>query len=87
MRPAAASQSSAEAFGLKPIAIETASTSSTASSVWIMFAITWPASTEPRQTAIVLKRATMPSVMSMATPIAVSCAPPTTVKSSMPGAR
>ena len=47
---------------------------------------TWLVSTAGRQMLIVRRRATMPSVMSIATEMAVTCAPPTTVKSRMPGA-
>ena len=47
---------------------------------------TCPASTDGRQIAIVLKRAMMPSVMSIATEIAVIWAAPTTVNSRIPGA-
>ena len=41
------------------------------SAVWIMLPRTWPVSTEGRKMAIVRNRAMMPSVMSMATEIAV----------------
>ena len=46
---------------------------------------TWPVSTEAREIAIVRKRAMMPSVMSMATEIAVPWAPLATVISRIPG--
>ncbi len=46
---------------------------------------TWPASTEGRQRRIVLKRAMMPWLMSMATEIATICAAPAIVNTSIPG--
>jgi hypothetical protein len=48
---------------------------------------TWPASTAGRQIRIVLKRAMRPSVMSLATEMAVICAAPATVNRSIPGVR
>ncbi len=48
---------------------------------------TWPASTAGRQICIVLKRAMMPSVMSLDTEMAVICAAPATVNRSSPGVR
>ena len=54
-------------------------------SVWIMLARTWPVSTETRAMAMVRKRAMMPSVMSMATPIAVPCATLATATTMIPG--
>ncbi len=50
-----------------------------------MLPTTWPIRTEPREMSMVRKRATMPSVMSMATEIAVPVAPPATVISRIPG--
>ena len=46
---------------------------------------TWPVSTEEREMAMVRNRAMMPSVMSMATEIAVACAAAATVSRMMPG--
>ena len=63
----------------------TAITMATASIVWMTLPTTWPVRTAPRAMAIVRKRAMMPSVMSMATEIAVPCAPPATVMSRIPG--
>ena len=53
--------------------------------VWIMLPRTCPVSTETRAMAMVRKRAMMPSVMSMATDIAVPCAAEATVMSMIPG--
>ena len=47
--------------------------------------MTCPASTAERATDIVRKRAMMPSVMSIATEIAVPCAVPPTVIRRIPG--
>ena len=54
-------------------------------SVWIRLPTTWPVSTDTRAIAIVLKRATMPSVMSMATAIATDWAAPAAASTTMPG--
>lgn len=48
---------------------------------------TCPVSTETRAMAMVLNLAMMPSVMSVATEIAVPCAAPTIVVIMMPGVR
>ena len=53
--------------------------------VWIMLPSTCPVSTETRAMAIVRNRAMMPSVMSMATEIAVPWAAAATVISRIPG--
>ena len=53
--------------------------------VWITLPTTWPVSTEAREIAMVRKRAMMPSVMSMATEIAVPCAAAATVSRRIPG--
>jgi hypothetical protein len=46
---------------------------------------TWPVRTEGRKIAMVRKRAMMPSVMSMATEIAVPWATPATAMRRIPG--
>jgi len=53
--------------------------------VWIVLPSTCPVSTEARAIPIVRKRAMMPSVMSIATAIAVACATPDTAISTIPG--
>ena len=53
--------------------------------VWIMLPRTCPVSTETRAMAMVRKRAMMPSVMSMATEIAVPWAAEATVIRRIPG--
>ena len=83
--PAAASHSTAPASGRNPIATATASVTARASRVWSMLPRTWPVSTEGRKIAMVRKRATMPSVMSMATEMAVPAAPAATAMSRIPG--
>jgi len=65
----------------------TAITTARLMSVRIRLPRTWPVSTAGRQMRIVLKRAMMPSVMSLATEIAVVFAAPKTVNRSMPGVR
>ena len=54
---------------------------------WITEAITCPVRTETRAIDMVRKRSMMPSVMSMATLIAVPCTDATIAMSSMPGVR
>ena len=49
----------------------TTTTITSASTAWMTLPMTWPASTEARAIAIVRKRAMIPSVMSIATEIAV----------------
>ena len=71
--------------GRNPIATATTTTTARASMVWITLPMTWPASTEARAIAIVRKRAMIPSVMSIATEIAVPWAAPATVISRIPG--
>ena len=53
--------------------------------VWVMLPRTCPVSTEGRKMAMVRNRAMMPSVMSMATEIAVPVAPRATPISRIPG--
>ena len=53
--------------------------------VWIMAPTTWPVSTDTRAMAMVRKRAMMPSVMSMATEIAVPWATPAIAIRMIPG--
>ena len=69
----------------KPTSSATPITTARLSSVWIRLPSTWPVSTEAREMAMVRKRAMMPSVMSMATEIAVPWAAPATVISRIPG--
>jgi hypothetical protein len=76
--PAAATHSTRLASGRKPISMATAMTTARLSKVWTMLPRTWPVSTEGRKMAMVRNRATMPSVMSMATEIAVPVAPAAT---------
>ena len=84
-RPAAASHSSGPVVERKPMSTATTMTIAIASIVWITLPMTWPVRTETRAMAIVRKRAMMPSVMSIATEIAVPWAAPATVISRMPG--
>jgi hypothetical protein len=83
--PAAATHSTGVALGRKPMSRATAVTTARLSMVWIMLPRTCPVSTEGRKMAMVLNRATMPSVMSMATEIAVPMAPAATAMSRIPG--
>ena len=53
--------------------------------VWITLPRTWPVSTDGRYMAIVLNRAMMPSVMSIATEVSVLVAPLAMLISRMPG--
>ncbi len=53
--------------------------------VWVMALTTWPVRMEGRKMAMVRKRAMMPSVMSMATEIAVPWATPATAMRRIPG--
>ena len=71
--------------GRKPISTATTMTMASASSVWITLPMTWPVRTDVRAMAIVRNRAMIPSVMSIATEIAVPWAAPATVTSRMPG--
>ena len=83
--PTAASHSTGVAVGRKPTSRATPMTTTRLSMVWIMLPRTWPVSTEGRKIAMVRNRAMMPSVMSMATEIAVPWAAPATVIRRMPG--
>ena len=58
-------------MGRKPTSSATPMTTAMLSIVWIRLPRTWPVSTEARAMAMVRNRAMMPSVMSMATEIAV----------------
>ena len=69
----------------KPSASATPVTTASPSSVWIRLPTTCPVSTDAREIAIVRKRATMPSVMSIATAIAVDCAAPVIASRRIPG--
>jgi hypothetical protein len=83
--PTAAIQSAGPAVGRKPTRSATAMTTATLSMVWIMLPRTCPVSTEVRAMAMVRKRAMMPSVMSVATDIAVPWAAVATVIRMIPG--
>ena len=83
--PAAATHSTGLASARNPISMATAVTTTTLSMVWTMLPRTCPVSTEGRKMAMVRKRAMMPSVMSMATEIAVPMAPRATAISRIPG--
>ena len=63
----------------------TTMTMTIASIVWMTLPTTWPVSTETRAMSIVRNRAMMPSVMSMATEMAVPWAAPATVIRRIPG--
>jgi hypothetical protein len=83
--PIAAAHSTRPALGRNPMSTATAMTTARLSIVWIMLPRTWPGSTEGRKIAMVRNRATMPSVMSMATEIAVPVAPAATAIRRIPG--
>jgi hypothetical protein len=63
----------------------TTMTTARARVVWMVLPTTWPVRIEAREMAIVRKRATIPSVMSIAIEIAVPVAPTATVISRIPG--
>ena len=63
----------------------TARTIARLAAVWVMALTTWPVRMEGRKIAMVRKRAMMPSVMSMATEIAVPWATPATAMRRIPG--
>ncbi len=71
----------------KPMATPTAPTSTTLRTACSTLPTTCPVSTDPRWIAIVRKRATMPSVMSLDTETAVPTVVPPMVISRMPGTR
>lgn len=81
----AASHSTGEASGRKPTAKETPVTRTRITATWMTLAKTWPVRIEPRETDIVRKRLTMPSVMSVQTEMAVVIAPDVTAIRMMPG--
>src|SRR5665647_3580141 len=83
--PTAAIHSIGPAVGRNPISRPTPSTSMTAMTAWMVLPSTCPASTEAREIAIVRNRAVIPSVMSIATVVAVPPAVPAMVISRMPG--
>lgn len=83
--PAAANQSSIPAVGRKPTATATTRTTATASRLWIMLPSTWPASTAGRQMDMVRNRSMMPSVISVATEMAVAVEAEATVSRMMAG--
>src|SRR4029077_11504644 len=74
MTPIAATHSAKVAVGRNPMGAAIRMTTATLSMLWIKLPRTWPVSTEERAMAMVRNRAMMPSVMSMATDIAVACA-------------
>src|SRR5262249_26355954 len=84
--PTAATHSTGPAVGRNPTSSATPVTSAMLSNVWIMLPTTWPVSTDTRAIAIVRNRAMMPSVMSMATEIAVPVTAAATVIRMIPGA-
>ena len=83
--PAAATHSTGVALGRNPMSRATPVTTARLSMVWVMLPPTCPVSTEGRKMAMVRNRAMMPSVMSMATEIAVPMAPMATPISRIPG--
>ena len=83
--PTSSSQSSGDAFGRKPISIAVPITRMSATNPWMMLPQTCPASTAPREIDIERKRATIPSCMSIETPMAVPPISPAIVTSRMPG--
>jgi hypothetical protein len=83
--PAVATHSTGPALGRNPMATATTRTMARLSMVWIMLPRTWPVRTAGRKMAMVRKRAMMPSVMSMATEMAVPWAPAATAISRIPG--
>src|SRR5215470_4957902 len=85
MTPIAAIHSAGLAVGRNPISTATPTTMPTPSMLWIKLPRTWPVSTDERAMAMVRNRAMMPSVMSMATDIAVACAAAAIVSRMMPG--
>jgi hypothetical protein len=85
--PARANHSTGVAFGRNPMSTATPSTTAMQSIDWITAPTTCPVSTDARAIAMVRNRAMIPSVMSMATEIAVPCAAAAAVISRMPGVR
>lgn len=83
--PAAASHSIGPVVERKPISSATSMTTTIASIVWITLPTTWPVRTEARAMSIVRNRAMIPSVMSIATEMAVPWAAPATVIRRIPG--
>ncbi|GAA2701340.1 hypothetical protein GCM10010412_099040 [Nonomuraea recticatena] len=85
--PTTPSQSGTEADGRAPISNATTVTTAIARNVCTIAPSTCPVSTETRAMAMVLNLAMMPSVMSMATEMAVPCAAPAILVIMMPGTR
>ena len=83
--PVAASHSSGPVVDRKPIRTATIMTRASAIIVWMTLPMTWPARTDVRAIDIVRKRAMIPSVISMATEMAVPWAAPATVIRRIPG--
>ncbi len=71
--PASASHSTKFACGRKPIATATPNTNVIARTVWTRLPTTCPVRTDTRAIAMVRKRSTMPSVMSIAIEMLVPC--------------
>ena len=72
-------------MGRNPMSSATPMTTAMPSIVWITLPTTCPVSTAAREMAMVRNRAMMPSVMSMATEIAVPWVPLATAISRIPG--
>jgi hypothetical protein len=83
--PIAAIHSIGVAVGRKPTSTATPRTTARPSIAWTMLPRTCPVSTEGRKIAMVRNRAMTPSVMSMATDMAVPWAAPATVIRRIPG--
>jgi hypothetical protein len=81
----AAIHSRGPAVGANPSASARPRTTAIAISVWIRLPTTCPVRTDTRAIAIVRKRAMIPSLMSMATEMAVPWAAPATASRRMPG--
>lgn len=84
-RDSAATHSSGPAVARKPRSNASPATTTMATIVWITLPSTCPVRTETRAMCIVRKRATMPSVMSWATEMAVLWAAPATASSRIAG--
>jgi hypothetical protein len=83
--PTTASHSTGVASGRKPSASATPMTTVSASAVRTKLPITWPVSTDARDTRIVRNRVMMPSFMSVVMLIAVDAPPPPIAITRMPG--
>ncbi len=83
--PAAAAQASGPVVGRNPMSTAAIMTIPRAIAIWTRLPPTCPVRTAARAIDIVRKRATIPSVMSIATEIDVPVAAPAIVTSRMPG--